>query len=208
LEILILVFLIEPAGQGCVGVTYNIPKSHLTSGLNFYPFSSFGYPRSFFFSFLGPLRRILAMQITPFFVALALAASSVSGLPTTAVKGRGIFDTIGAADDLLIFDSPGFPDPANSGDTLISLQTFVSLRQIDLGLVTKAVTDAISALGVEVGDSLNILQGRNQVNWCHRSSWKIYRGHRTWMLGGRTIGTDLRFRLGNVAEDRVPGAMY
>lgn len=100
------------------------------------------------------------MQITPLFVALALAASSVSGLPTTSVQGRGIFDTIGAADDLLIFDSPGFPDPANSGNTLISLQTFVSLRQIDLGLVTKAVTDAISALGVEVGDSLNILQGR------------------------------------------------
>ncbi|KIM41602.1 hypothetical protein M413DRAFT_19017 [Hebeloma cylindrosporum] len=101
------------------------------------------------------------MQITSFFVALALAVSSVSGLPTAAVNGRGIFDgTVGATDDLLIFDSPGFPDPANPGNTLISLQTFVSLRQVDLGLVTKAITEAISALGVEVGDSLNILQGR------------------------------------------------
>ena len=101
------------------------------------------------------------MQITSFFVALALAASSVSGLPTTRVKGRGIFDgTVGVTDDLLIFDSPGFPDPANPGNTLISLQTFVSLRQIDLGLVTKAITEAISALGVEIGDSLNILQSR------------------------------------------------
>ena len=94
-------------------------------------------------------------------MALALAASSVNALPTTQAKSRAIFDgTVGVTDDLLIFDSPGFPDPANPGNTLISLQTFVSLRQIDLGLVTKAITEAISAHGVKFGDSLDIPQSR------------------------------------------------
>ncbi|KAJ3495715.1 hypothetical protein NLJ89_g10583 [Agrocybe chaxingu] len=63
-------------------------------------------------------------------------------------------------DDLLIFDSPAFPDPNKAGNTLVALQTFTSLRQLDLGVATAAVTAFLKTLNIDVGNSLNTLQER------------------------------------------------
>ncbi|KAF8153193.1 hypothetical protein B0H34DRAFT_800424 [Crassisporium funariophilum] len=85
---------------------------------------------------------------------------SVSALPAPQQEDRGLFDGVGVLDDLLMFDAPAFPDPARPGNTLVSLQAFVSLRSIDIGAATAAVTAILSSFGIDVGDGLNTLQER------------------------------------------------
>jgi hypothetical protein len=62
--------------------------------------------------------------------------------------------------DVLLFDAPAFQDPANPGQTLVALQSFVSLRQIDLGVLTSGVEKALSALGLDVGDKISSVMDR------------------------------------------------
>ncbi|CAA7268768.1 unnamed protein product [Cyclocybe aegerita] len=103
------------------------------------------------------------MQLLKSSAILALAILSANALPAAdraAAEQRGLLDDIQITDDLIIFDSPAFPDPNNPGNTLVQLQSFASLRQIDLGVVSSAVSAFLGTLGVDVGDSLNTLQER------------------------------------------------
>lgn len=96
------------------------------------------------------------MQFLSFF-PLFLAATSVQAFP---VGERGVFDSISILDDVLLFDAPAFPDPTNPSDTLVNIQAFVSLRKIDLGIVTSGFEAALKAVGVDVGDRISTLKDR------------------------------------------------
>ncbi|KDR77320.1 hypothetical protein GALMADRAFT_66735 [Galerina marginata CBS 339.88] len=99
------------------------------------------------------------MQLAKTLLSLALVATHINALPTSQ-QSRGVLDFANILDEILVFDSPAFPDPINPANTLMSVQTFVSLRQINLSPVTAAVTGILASLGINVGDSLNILQDR------------------------------------------------
>ncbi|KAF8065136.1 hypothetical protein FPV67DRAFT_171095 [Lyophyllum atratum] len=89
-------------------------------------------------------------------LSIVLAAVSVQARPVE----RGVFDSVGVFDDVLLFDAPAFPDPANPANTLVGLQAFVSLRQIDLGALTTGVEAALKAIGLDVGDKISTVQDR------------------------------------------------
>ena len=93
------------------------------------------------------------------FSIIGLAAILVQARPAPQVS-RGLFDDVSITDDLIIFDSPAFPDPTNPANTIVALQSFVSLRSVDLGVVATAFTAALSTLGIDIGDSINLLQQR------------------------------------------------
>ncbi|RDB19745.1 Phosphatidate phosphatase APP1 [Hypsizygus marmoreus] len=96
------------------------------------------------------------MQLLSFLPFLSLLASSVHALPLE----QRLFDSISVLDDVLVFDAPAFPDPANPANTLVSLQTFVSLRQIDLGALTAGVEAGLKALGIDIGDKITTVEKR------------------------------------------------
>lgn len=89
-------------------------------------------------------------------LSVLLTAISVQARPVE----RGIFDSVGVLDDVLLFDAPSFPDPADPGNTLVSLQAFVSLRQIDLGALTTGVEAVLKAIGLDIGDKLSTVEER------------------------------------------------
>ncbi|KAK0498878.1 hypothetical protein EDD18DRAFT_1308316 [Armillaria luteobubalina] len=43
-------------------------------------------------------------------------------------------------DEVLLFDAPAFQDPANASNTLVSLQAFVYVKQLDLSTLTSTLT--------------------------------------------------------------------
>ncbi|KAF9467676.1 hypothetical protein BDZ94DRAFT_976646 [Collybia nuda] len=90
---------------------------------------------------------------------VVIFALSVHALPTRHHE-RGIFDSVGTLDNVLVFDAPAFPDPANPGNTLVNLQAFVSLRQIDLGPLTSGISAALKTLGLDVGNKLSTVEER------------------------------------------------
>ncbi|GLB39809.1 putative uncharacterized conserved protein (DUF2183) [Lyophyllum shimeji] len=90
------------------------------------------------------------------FLSILLTAISVKARPVE----RGVFDSVGVLDDVLLLDAPAFPDPANSANTVIGLQAFVSLRQIDLGALTTGVEAALKTIGLDIGDKLSNVQER------------------------------------------------
>lgn len=60
---------------------------------------------------------------------------------------------INVLEDVLLFDAPAFQDP-NTNETLVGLQSFVFLRQIDLTPFSSAVSSALSKVGIDVGDKI------------------------------------------------------
>ncbi|KAJ3565246.1 hypothetical protein NP233_g7750 [Leucocoprinus birnbaumii] len=62
--------------------------------------------------------------------------------------------------DILAFDAPAFPDPSEPGSILVQQQAFVSLRSIDLGVVTSAIEKGLNTLGIDPSDKLTTLQDR------------------------------------------------
>lgn len=63
-------------------------------------------------------------------------------------------------EDVLVFDAPAFPNPTQAGSVLVQQQAFVSLRSIDLSVVTSAIEKGLNALGIDIGDKLTTLQDR------------------------------------------------
>ncbi|KAF5384098.1 hypothetical protein D9615_003347 [Tricholomella constricta] len=94
---------------------------------------------------------LVASLLPILFTAISVQAQPVE---------RGIFDSVGVLDDVLLFDAPAFPDPANPANTLVGLQAFTSLRQIDLGVLTAAAQAALKAIGLDVGDKISTLEER------------------------------------------------
>ncbi|KAG6907793.1 hypothetical protein DXG01_007332 [Tephrocybe rancida] len=96
------------------------------------------------------------MQLTTL-VPLLVASASTHAFPT---ERRSIFTSVDILDDVLLFDAPAFPDPTNPVNTLVALQTFVSLRQIDLGPLISGVEAAVKTLGLDVGDATSTVEER------------------------------------------------
>lgn len=92
-------------------------------------------------------------------IPFVLVALSAHALPTP-YRQRGILDSVNILDDVLVFDAAAFPDPANPGNTLVSLQSFVSLRQIDLGPLTSSISAGLEALGLDIGDKISTVEER------------------------------------------------
>lgn len=93
-------------------------------------------------------------------LVLAAASAVTSALPATE---RRQLSSINLLDNVLLFDGFAFPDPSNTANTLLQMQTYVSLRTPDLGVVTSAVTNFLGSVGVDVGNALNILEERIEV---------------------------------------------
>ncbi|KAK0223957.1 hypothetical protein IW262DRAFT_1269042 [Armillaria fumosa] len=55
----------------------------------------------------------------------------------TPVENRSSLNSL---DEVLLFDAPAFQDPANASNTLVSLQAFVYLKQLDLSTLTSTLT--------------------------------------------------------------------
>lgn len=95
-------------------------------------------------------------------IPLVLLAASTSTFALPAADKRQL-SSINLLDRVLLFDGFAFPDPSNAANTLLQMQTYVSLRTPDLGVATSAVTKILEGLGVNVGDALNTLQERVEV---------------------------------------------
>jgi len=95
------------------------------------------------------------MHFTSTLLSLSLAAVSVNA---ASVERR---QEVGLLDDALVFDAAAFPDPANAGQTLVGLQSFVSLRQIDLGPILDGLSGALGGIGLEeIGDGIATVEER------------------------------------------------
>lgn len=127
-------------------------------------------------------------------MSLALVFTTVHGLPTTSER-RGILDEVGVLEDILVFDSPAYPDLANAGNTLIDLQSFVSLRQIDLGGLTAVISAALTTLGMNVGDKLGNLHERvkliGAIGLPGKSTTVTVAGCSSTVKTGESSGSDL-----------------
>ncbi|PPQ92513.1 hypothetical protein CVT25_010346 [Psilocybe cyanescens] len=138
------------------------------------------------------------MQLGRLYFSIALIFSAVHGLPTLPAS-RGILDDVGILDDIFVFDAPAYPDPANPGNTLIDLQSFVSLRQIDLGGLTAALSAVLSTLGVNVGDQINNLRERikliGAIGLPGKSTTVTVVGCSSTAQTGETSGSDLGMSL-------------
>lgn len=97
------------------------------------------------------------MQLFSALLSLVLIAISVQAHPVD----RAIFDSVTVLDDILVFDAAAFPDPANPGSTLVGLQSFVSLRQLNLDPLLSGVTSVLkSTLGLDIGDKISTVGER------------------------------------------------
>lgn len=97
------------------------------------------------------------MHFSTTLLNLVFAAVFVNARPTQ----RALFESVSLLDDALVFDAAGFPDPAKPGNTLVGLQSFVSLRQIDLGsLIDKAGSLLESTVGLDIGDNTQTVEDR------------------------------------------------
>ncbi|KAG6856624.1 hypothetical protein H0H87_002374 [Tephrocybe sp. NHM501043] len=90
------------------------------------------------------------------FISLLFTAFSTHAIPVE----RGIFSSVGVLDDVLLFDAPAFPDPANPVNTLVAFQTFVSLRSVNLSPLLSGVESALNSLGLDIGDAISTVEER------------------------------------------------
>ncbi|KAG2003732.1 hypothetical protein CC2G_004314 [Coprinopsis cinerea AmutBmut pab1-1] len=104
------------------------------------------------------------MKVQRLVVPLAAAASVYArplSIPqsssVTARSSPNIFN------EVLLFDGLAYPDPSNAANTLLQIQAFVSLRTPDLGIDLAAVTAFINSLGIQIGNSLSILEERIKI---------------------------------------------
>lgn len=136
------------------------------------------------------------------FTSLALLsfglASLTHGLPMQTRQLNGVT----VLDDLLIFDGAAFPDPNRQGETLIGLQSFVSLRQIDLTPFLAEVESILNDLGVDVGDNIQTVESRIRLLGAIGLPAKAVRidvaGCNTQLELPRTSLSDLGMTFGNI----------
>jgi hypothetical protein len=108
--------------------------------------TGFSFTVNIFYSwpiFILPMRFSLAV-----FTLLFTSVLDAAGLPA--------FDRrVNFLQDVLIFDAPAFQNPVNPDETLVSLQSFAFLPQIDLSGASSLIEKALNAVGVDVGDSID-----------------------------------------------------
>lgn len=69
-----------------------------------------------------------------------------------------IFQTISTRDTAILFDSPAFQDPKNPNKLIASFRTFAFKNLIDISDVVDDLVDFIEGFGIDVGNSLSILE--------------------------------------------------
>ncbi|ESK84277.1 putative actin filament organization protein App1-like [Moniliophthora roreri MCA 2997] len=90
------------------------------------------------------------MKFSSVAVALSLSLAVMA-----APHNRRLFEGINFLDDVLVFDAPAFQDPASPENTLVDMQSFVFLKQLDLDPLTSVIGDALEGLGLDVGDKID-----------------------------------------------------
>ncbi|KAF9260650.1 hypothetical protein L218DRAFT_1051074 [Marasmius fiardii PR-910] len=88
-----------------------------------------------------------------YLTALLLALLLV--VDAAPVAERGLLSDINGLDEVLLFDSPAFQDPQNPENTLINVQSYVFLKQFDLGPLSSVIGDGLEKLGLDVGDQID-----------------------------------------------------
>ncbi|KAG6902734.1 hypothetical protein C0995_012398 [Termitomyces sp. Mi166 len=73
---------------------------------------------------------------------------------------RDISSSVGLLDEVLLFDAPAFPNPANPSNILVAQQAFVYLDQIDIDPIVSGVQAVLNSLGLNIGDSLTNVEER------------------------------------------------
>jgi len=93
----------------------------------------------------------LAGAALPAFLSLLPTLTFASPLPTSISKRI----PLSFLNDVLIFDSPSFQDPADPSQSIASVEAFVFLKQLDLSGLTGVLADALDGLGISVGEDIN-----------------------------------------------------
>ncbi|KAF3904964.1 hypothetical protein ABW20_dc0110691 [Dactylellina cionopaga] len=95
-------------------------------------------------------------------VALAAIASSVLANPIPLKDENEPRGSPLITDDVILFDAPAFRTGAGN-DMEGSFRAFTYVRQIDSSVVSGAVTAAVEALGIEIGNKANNLLERTKL---------------------------------------------
>ncbi|KAL0570650.1 hypothetical protein V5O48_011317 [Marasmius crinis-equi] len=82
--------------------------------------------------------------------------------PTLPLFSLALFHAAASAADcdpssfseVLLFDSPAYQDPANAQDTIVNVQSYVFLRQLDIDGLTTLVNGALQKVGMDVPQQL------------------------------------------------------
>lgn len=74
-----------------------------------------------------------------------------------------IFQTISTRDTAILFDAPAFQDPKNPNNFIASFRAFAFKNLVDISDVVDDLVDFIEGFGINVGDSLNILEDHAQL---------------------------------------------
>lgn len=74
-----------------------------------------------------------------------------------------IFQTISTRDTAILFDAPAFQDPKNPNNFIASFRVFAFKNLIDISDVVDDLVDFIEGFGINVGDSLSILEDHAQL---------------------------------------------
>ncbi|KAK7040705.1 hypothetical protein VNI00_009611 [Paramarasmius palmivorus] len=90
------------------------------------------------------------MKLSPLATALSLSL-----LVKAAPYNRRLFEGINFLNDVLLFDAPAFQDPANPENTLVDMQSFVFLKQLDLDPLTSVIENALEGFGLDVGGKID-----------------------------------------------------
>lgn len=85
-------------------------------------------------------------------VVLSLLPTHASPLPTTLSKRIPVIDFL---NDVLVFDSPGFQNPADASQTMASVEAFVFLKQLNISGLTGTLADALSSIGIDAGQDID-----------------------------------------------------
>lgn len=95
------------------------------------------------------------MRFAAFTLVATVLVTSTMAIPTHRPSKR-----VNVFQDVIVFDAPAFQNPANPAETLASMQSFVFLRQLDLGVLASGVESALEALGFDVGDAISGVMDR------------------------------------------------
>ncbi|KAJ7291047.1 hypothetical protein C8J57DRAFT_1704741 [Mycena rebaudengoi] len=96
------------------------------------------------------------MRSTLSFFTVGLAAVEVAFALPRAYQTPSRRSSVNVLDDVLVFDAPAFEDPANPGETLVQLQSYVSTRQISIGPLLDGISSLLKATtGLDISEDVD-----------------------------------------------------
>lgn len=104
-------------------------------------------------------------------VLLLSAVFAHQALSAPVLEPR-IFETISTRDTAILFDAPAFQDPKNPNNLIASFRAFAYKNLIDISDVVDDLVGFIEGLGINVGNSLSILEDRVQLFGAIGLPWK------------------------------------